>query len=530
MPQIKPIDIIAPGSAGLNSERGATLLHPNWATVAQNAVVHAIGRLATRKGWVSQTTNAITDTPPIAILHEYISKDGVSRILVSAERSIFSDTNDFTDAAKDITASTPASKPYWQFVNFNDRVLGFQRGEAPIEWPGAGAFEAIEYIGTGPDGHCAAAAFGRVWAADTDLQTIRYSALLDHTDYTGASGGGTIDMSSVWTSNMDRIVAIKAIGASLVVFGENHIIMWADRSGSELGLDPAELEVVDTIEGTGCIARDSIQITGEGDLIFLSRHGLQSLGRVIASKSNPTVALSKNVRTEIDRSIHTQRRVDPELDQVQSLTSPEEGLYLVNFPGEDKQYALDLRHPFEDDDGAIVFPITTWALGGAIKALLATISGDIFFGSAGVVGKYAGLYDNGNTYVFDFATGWLDFADYNHHLKILKEIIASVAINRGTVTYYWEFDFNNTELSRVVSYRGRPQAEYGTAEYNGYIDPDNPGAGLAEYSGEVYAQRKLIAAHGEGQFLKLGARLTVDGFSFAIQHMSVAPKLGRLVT
>jgi hypothetical protein len=53
----------------------------------------------------------------------------------------------------------------------------------------------------------------------------------------------------------------------LVVFGKNHIVMWADKAGSEIGLDPTALEVVDTIEGTGCIARDSVAVTGEGDII-----------------------------------------------------------------------------------------------------------------------------------------------------------------------------------------------------------------------------------------------------------------------
>ncbi len=279
MAQIQPIDIVAPGAKGLNSEHANVLLEPSWATVALNAVVNRSGRIAARKGWVDQTSNAISGTHTIDVLFEYLTLAGASVIISTANNKIYKDVDDYTDAGNDITSSTAPSADHWKFINFNGKCLGFQRGEVPIVRT-SGDFADASYTGTGPDGNTAVAAFGRVWAADADLQTVRYSALLDDTDYSTDSGGGTIDMSSVWTNGTDEIVAIAAIGANLVVFGKNHVVMWADGSGSEIGLDPVQIEVVDTIEGTGCIARDSVQVTGEGDLLFLSRHGVQSLGRV----------------------------------------------------------------------------------------------------------------------------------------------------------------------------------------------------------------------------------------------------------
>jgi hypothetical protein len=235
-------------------------------------------------------------------------------------------------------------------------------------------------------------------------------------------------------------------------------------------------------------------------------------------------------------SIETSRRQDPELDRVQSLTSAEEGFYIINFPAQDKQYVFDLRHPFEDEDGAIVFPITTWVLGGSIAGLASTMDGLMYLGSAGVVGLYNGLNDDGSTFEWDFWSGWLDFGQANHQIKMLKELIASVKINAGTITYQWEFDFSGTELTRSVSYTGQTAAEYNIAEYTdgggpgiGYIDPPT-NSQESEYSGTARVQRKLIAAHGEGQFLRLGATATAGSFEVSLQHMSVAPKLGRLVT
>lgn len=520
MANVFPMDIVAPGAFGLNTERANTLLRPQWATTALNAVVNRSGRLAARKGWADQTANAISGTPTIDTLFEYLDRDGTSVIICTAGNKIYKDIDDFTDAANDITSTTAPTADHWQFINFNGKVLGFQRGHTPIA-RSSGDFADASYTGTGPDGNCAVAAFGRVWAADADLQTVRYSVLLDDTDYSTANGGGYIDMTSVWTQGMDEIVAIAAIGSNLVVFGRNHIVMWGDKIGSEIGLDPTELEVVDTIEGTGCIARDSVAVTGEGDIMFLSRHGVQSLGRVIQQKNNPTVTLSKNVRTDILAAISTTRTADPDFDAVRATHSPEEGLYILNFPAIDVQYVFDTQHPFMDDDDDEVFPVTKWQLGGNIAGLLSTVSGSLYFGSAGVVGKYSGNDDNGSAYDWEFMTGWLDFGDpeVNHRIKMLKEIVAFVQVGDGTLIWNWEFDFNGTNLTRSVLYSGGTSAEFNVSEFN-----------VGEFSGGAVIQRKNIAAHGEGQFMRVGVTASVNGFDAVLQHISLAPKIGRMVT
>jgi hypothetical protein len=518
--QIMPLDIIAPGAWGLNTEATTTLMPPQWATKAHNAVVNREGRIASRLGWADQTTNAVAGTHTIDVMHEYLDEAGASVIISAANNKIYKNITDFTDAANDITSSTAPTADHWQFVNFNNKVLGFQRGQVPIVRT-SGDFADASYTGTGPDGNCAVSAFGRVWAADADLQTIRYSALLDDTDYSTASGGGTIDMSSVWTNGMDEIVAIAVIGATLVVFGKNHIVMWADGSGSEIGITASQIEVVDTIEGTGCIARDSVQNTAEGDLMFLSRHGVQSLGRVIQEKSNPLVTLTMKVRAKLQADIARQLASDANFDQVRATVSPEEGLYILNFPVPNIQYVIDGGHPYQDPaTGESFAPITTWTLGGNIGALMTTTTGITYLGSAGVVGKYSTKGDNAVLYAFAFETGWLDFGpEVNHRIKMLKEILASVVIGVGTVAWVWEYDFTGVRNSRSISYTVDNLAEYNIAEYN-----------IGEFSGGVTVQRKPIAAFGEGQFIKLGATADVLNFELAIQHMSLAPKIGRLVT
>jgi len=518
MASIFPLDIVAPGAWGLNLESANTLLSPQWATIALNCVVNRSGRIAARSGWASQTTTPIVAGDSICTMHEFLEEDGSSTIISAAGNKIYKNISDFTDAANDITSTTAPTADHWKFINFNGKVLGFQRGHTPIE-RSSGDFTDASYTGTGPDGNTAVSAFGRVWAADADLQTIRYSTLLDDTDY--STSGGTIDMSSVWTNGMDEIVGLAVIGSNLVCFGKNHIVMWADGSGSEIGLDPTAIEVVDTIEGTGCIARDSIANTGEGDLIFLSRHGIQSLGRVIENKSNPLVVLSKKIRADLQQAIVTSRAADAQLDRVRAVFSPEDGFYVINFPTMGKQYVIDTNHAFRDDEGDSLFPITNWSLGGDIAGMVVSTTGNFYLGSAGLVGKYGGTSDNNAAYDFQWESGWLDFGDpqINHRLKILKEILASVVIGDGSIAWTWEFDFNGTTLSRTATYTGGTSSEFNVAEFN-----------LGEFSGGTTIQRKNLPAHGEGQFLKIGATASVDGFDVVLQHISVSPKLGRMVT
>lgn len=520
MAQIHPIDIVGPGRFGLNTEKENTLLPPEWATLATNAVINRAGRLGARKGWADQTTNAIASTPTIDVLHEYVQEDSTKFVITAAGNLIFKGISDYTDAANDITSSTAPTADHWQFVNFNNKVLGFQKGHAPIEWSGSGDFTDAIYTGTGPDGNCASASFGRVWAADADLQTIRYTALLDDTDYSTGSGGGTINMRNVWTNGTDEIVAIAAVGANLVVFGRNHIVLWADGSGSEIGITPSQLEVVDTIEGTGCIARDSVVATGEGDLIFLSKTGLQSLTRVIQSKSNPTVILTKNIRSEFQTVIAAEIAADAKLDAVRAVHSPSEGLYVINFPSEAVQYVLDTNHPFQDEEGDVVFPITKWVIGGAPAAMLVRDNGDFLLGSAGVVGKYSGTLDNADTFTLQFDTGWLNFGEQlNHRLKIMKDLIGLVTIGgEGTVKWQWYFDFVDTANFVSFTYSAVSSAEFNVAEFN-----------IAEWGGGVTLQRRSFPAHGEGQFIKLGVEVVINGFDVVIQQISIAPKIGRQV-
>jgi hypothetical protein len=517
MSQIAPITLVAPGSRGLNKEKENNLLDPVWATEADNCIIDRGGRIASRAGWADQTTTGISGSHSIDVLFEQIDKNGTKTIISTANNKIYKNITDFTDVANDITSTTAPSADNWQFVNFNDFCIGVQKGEAPIVRQ-SGDFADISFTGTGYDGNCIAAAFGRVWAADADLQTIRYSSLLDHTDMN--TTGGTIDMSSVWTQGMDEIVAIAALGSNLIVFGRNHIIIWADGSGSEIGLDPLQMYVVDTIEGTGCIARDSVQVIGEGDILYLSRHGVQSLGRVIADKNNPLTSITKNIRSAMDTWIGIEVAASATLDPIRSVHSPEEGFYLLLLPSNDRFVCIDLKRPFVDEEGQKTNAITTWTVGGSIKSLLSRQNGDLLMGSSGVVGKYSGNLDDTSAYTMAFWSAWFNIPEFENHLKLLKEVGATIQIGgTGSATYRWEFDFLGTSFSKSVTYQAPTAAEYNVAKYN-----------EDEYAGALTIQRRSFPGVGQGQFIRVGATLSINNYSFVIQQLTLTPKMGRIAT
>lgn len=442
-----------------------------------------------------------------------------STLIIATENAIFRNGNDFTDTDNDITPADAPTAGHWQFVNFNGYVIGAQRNHSLIVYDGGPAFESITALsGQVPNsGDTVCSAFGRVWALDGDEQTIKYSALLDHTLWSEDDGGGFIDMSSVWTQGMDRVVCIKALGANLVVFGENHIIIWADDQGSSIGLDPNRMYVTDTIEGTGCIARDSVQAIGEGDMAYLSRHGVQLLGRVIQNRVNPVEAISANIKTNLRDLVARQRQPDPLLREVRAAFHPEESFYLINFPQTGETVVFDTRQLVEGAGGDKVMRVTKWELDG-VQAFCSTRDGRLIFGAEGEIGRYHGTNDNGEAYPVTIRTGWLDLGQLNDRIKVLKVINSLLRVNgASTFDYDWGWDFEADTDTVTVTYSGFTPSEWGIGEY-----------GIAEYSGALEIRTKRIPGRGTGQFIQLQVSTDVSGFNFILQQLQLTSKIGRL--
>lgn len=461
----------------------------------------------------------------VAVMHEWIQSNGASDIIVAGDNKLYQGIT----VPVDRTGALTPTADNWQFVNFRGWVLGFQESHDPIIFTGSGPFKAIvETQGTAPSGNAACAAFGRVWAVDSDKQTIKYCALLDPYDW-GSDDSGIIDMRTVWTKGMDEVVGITAFGAALVVFGKRHIIIWTDGQGSVEGMDPVTMYVADTIEGTGLAARDSVQSVGSGDVLFLSPTGLQSLARIIVNKNNPLQGVDSSISRYLRGYTSSE---DPR--RVRSLYNARDEFYLLILPKAGVCFCFSTREPLED--GAL--RASEW---DSISPLcgVARTNGNVLFGFPNYLGKYSGYLDNGATYDFTYKSPWMTLADmapeFEFHTKIPKRIGANIYTGETTdINYEWAFDFNTTDvlnLTATLSNTGR-FTEYGQGEYgsNGVYDVDDltavPGVDVAEYGGSLALSLDSQELAGDGRWVQFGLTATINDAEFTIQQLDLYCKVG----
>ena len=508
MPAPVQITIVPqPAFLGLNKERQQVVQQPSWAIEAQNAVIDGAGRLAARRGFDTITTSAVESGAAIRSVFEYVQIDSDVFVVSATATKLYEGTTTLSD----ITGAVTQTAGRWQFVNFNGSVYGWQKSHTPIVWAGTGNFAHLTAAsGTLPDGDCVAAAFGRLWGLDDDKQTIRYCGLLTPTLWAAADGGGTIDMRQVWTRGTDEVVAITAYGSRLVVFGKRHVVLWADGSGSEIGLDPTAMYVEQSLEGIGAIARDSVQQVGELDVVFWSESGVRALRRALSEKPTPVNDSSGNIRTFMEGV-----RATANMDNVRSVYSTTHGFYLLSVPDSDVTMCFDTK--FELENGAM--RVTEWP-GFDPTAMGIRLDGTVLFGGAGELGRYLGFDDDGAAYTFAYRMPWVEGPGGAGRLNFLKEIGAIVLAPDDTpIVFKWWTDFKSNVHSVTKTVTGGAFAEYNAdALYS-----------VAEYSGDITVKdlRVVVETGSEHQFASIGIQVDINGFPFALQSARTVVRAGR---
>ena len=510
--QLQPIDLVAPGFLGLNFAQASSVLNPRYATKAQNCVIDSSGRLASREGYTDQTSTNVTSDPDIETLFEYRQQDGTRSLISAWDGGIANSIDD--PEGNDISGAVTDANGRWWMQNFNDKVVAFQDGQKPIVYTGTGNFATVvESSGTAPTSHegIGLCAYGRVWAVDSDGVTIKYSGLLDETDW-GGSGAGTIDMSNIWTAGTDTITAIAAFNAALIVFGSNHIVFIADNQGSAIGIDPTNLYVSDVITGTGCVSQWTVQPVGESDLMFLSRNGVQSLHRLIsAGVSNPLANVTKLVRDSLTGEARGET-----VNAISSFYSHKLGIYGVTFPTAGRTWVIDTRYPYRDQAGDALNIVTTWTLAPA--SWLVRDNDTLLLGVAGQVGMYGGSDDDGSSFRFIYQSPWLDLGEgLANRLKILKRIGAILFVkDEASILFKWGVDFAQDFDSLTASVTGDGGDEWGVGEW-----------GIAEWSGGLSLRIIRLPARDTGQYFRLAVEGDITG-TFALQQLELFAKIGRL--
>ena len=348
--------------------------------------------------------------------------------------------------------------------------------------------------------NCVLTAFGRTWVADieNDRQTVYFSDLLNPKEWkTGTSG--YLNISEVVPNN-DPIIALADHNGFLVIFCQRHIVIYSSPQ------DPSAMTLVDTIGGTGCIARDSVASVAGTDILFLSSTGVLSLQRTIQEKSLPFRDVSKNIRDELVQAI-----AGEDVNNIKAVYFPTDAFYLLSCPTSKTVYCFDTRGTLQDGSSRV----TTWS---SLIPTAFTVTQDrkLYLGQPGYIGEYKEYTDNEQIYRMSYYTNYFDF-DQPSIIKILKKInIVAIGGSSQPIVIKWSFDYSFNFNSQIVVLAGESVSEYGTAEY-----------GIAEYSTGISLENIRSNLSGSGKVLQLGFETDVNAVPVSIQKLDFSLKTGK---
>ena len=508
--QLQNIIVAAPGFMGLNTQESPIGGDPSFASVADNCVIDKLGRIGARKGWEAVSSNgaAVLGTSRgIETIFEFVKRDGTKIVFSAGNNKIFTGTS--TLAAVTLPNGYSISANNWKIVSFNNDVYFSQRGHVTLKSV-AGSTTLIESKdGThyAPEANEVLAAYGRLWAADitNNSYTVYWSDLLNGSNWHGGSSG-SLDLTLVWPTGFDEVVSLAGHNGFLIIFGKKSIVVY---SGADVpSSNTAVFKLQDTVEGVGCIARDSVQHTGT-DVLFLSDSGVRSFTRTIQEKSMPMRDISKNVRTDLTSLAILQTNA------IKSVYSADEAFYLLTLPDSDTTYCFDMRSPLQDGSQRA----TTWS-GLTLLALTTTEAGAIYIGLSSGIVEYKGYLDGTEKYQMRYFSNPMDFGN-GSNLKFLKKFnITIIGGQNSNSTLNWGYDYSTNFTKQVFTLTGSDNAgQYGVSEYNT----------TAEYTATATINTPKVNTSGSGEVVTIGIETEINSHSFSIQKIDIHALLGRLI-
>jgi hypothetical protein len=525
--------IQAPGFSGLNIQDASVQLTSGYALEAFNCVVDKYGRIGARKGWTKVNTTAITSSPAVRTVFEFVKSDG-NVVFTCAGNKVYTGTTTLTavingtvvDAAGTGTTAYTITDDNWQiapmpynhggntsahavFVQAGHPALVYHKvGNSSHNHTGSYGFQRIGDIGTLPTGYsvttftpnCAMTAYGRLWTADisTDQQTVYFSDLQDPSNFTTGTSG-YLDISTVIPTG-DGIVALAAHNGFLIIFCHRSILIYSNPK------DPATMTLQDVIKGVGCIARDSVVSVFGSDIMFLSETGVQSLGRLIQEKSMPLRDVSKNVRDDLISNVAIET-----LKNIKAVYFATDAFYLLSLPSVGFTYCFDTRGVLENGAART----TIWK---SINPTAFHVTEDkkLYLGQLGYIGNYTGYQDNTASYRWSYYTNYFDF-DQPTSIKILKKLgMVVIGGSNQVISIKWGFDYTNNYNSSTLALKAVTVAEYGIGEY-----------GIAEYANGIALDTLKFNASGSGKVLQIGFESDINGSPLSVQKVDVAIKTGK---
>lgn len=430
---VRGVNFALPGRFGLNtqSDIADSDIALGFASEATNGVIDASGKLVSRKDFVLQTAGF---TGTVETVHLHRKNDGTEIVLSAAAGKIYSGTGTLTQ--RHDYSGTSVVLNNWQFATLSSKIYGFQKGVAPFVL-NEGTFAAESFTGAPwtNSPNVVMAAGGRLWAADDEAGSNRYtvwwSNLLDGKVW-NAGDAGSLNVQKVWPQGQDDITGLAFLSGRLIIFGRNSILLYtlpADQN-------PALMELTDTVENMGCVARDSIILAG-GDLYFLAHDGYYKIPRLAQVTSLlAMVKVSKLVADDFRDTFAAE-----DLAKVRAGLNPSDKLLTLCAPTANKTWVFHLDRLVPEHD---VPAVTYWTNATVpFRGFCYDKSGNWYCAMTNGIGKYTGYTPDGvgNAYSFSFYTPWNGFGDETK-LKHLKAWAMTLETDIGqTGTFRWQFDY-----------------------------------------------------------------------------------------
>ena len=505
---LQNITIAAPAFKGLNTQDSPLSGDVQYASVVNNAVIDTFGRIGARKGLQALTSNPelLNNSTP-SLIHEYEDANGTLEVLSIADGKIFKGVTTLVDITP--TGYTVSNENF-SAVNFNDKAFLFNKNQQPLVYDTAnGLVEMVASTGTAPQGNIVIGGFGRLWVSGVPSapNTVYWSDLLIG-DAWNSGSSGSIDLDKVWPDGSDKVTALTIWNGFLIIFGYNSIVIYG---GAE---DPATMSLSDTINGVGCVARDTVQATGT-DLLFLSSRGVMSLGRVIQEKSNPINDISKNVRDDLIKFWKQ------ETQPVKSVYSPVDSFYLLLFPTNNLIYCFDTRGVLEN--GA--FRVTTWTT-DKHRCFYARQDDTLLICNTKGINKYTGYTDNNESYALSYYSHPLSFGNPSQ-IKMLKKITPTVITSGSSkISVKWAYDVTNDYKTQTYQIDSVGASYFGEALFYS-IEATEEDYGKYTIGGDKVSIKRINTS-GSGNLISVGLESVIQGTSLSIQEFNIQATIGRI--
>lgn len=520
MKQLQTLSIVSPGFYGLNTQESGLTISNNFAYQANNVVIDKSGQLGARQGWTMQTELGATQLSnnTIDFLIEHVNADNSVVLLSAGNNKVFKNGND-ADELVDITpVGYTITKNNWKGANINDHTMLVQAGHPPLLATAESGSFVVDLL-TAHVAHGShtpnygtsyprdvIAGYSRFWVHDGSTVYWSDDIAGDFPHFDGGSSG-LLNIASVLPNNVDTITALALHNGFLIIFCERCIVIY---SGAE-NPTAATFAVSDVISGVGCIARASVQHTGN-DLLFLSDTGVRSLGRVVQEKSLPMRDLTKNVRDDLIANMKIERATHGGLDEVCSVYSELYAFYLLSFPTRNMIYCLDMRSALEDGSARV----TKWTK-AKTTSFYRTRDRQLLMGKENGIGKYGGYTDNTAPYTMSYLSHHTDMGTPTQ-IKILKNFSATVVGGAGQ-QFIIKTNINYNDDARRYAYTipAKTSSEFNTSEF-----------GIAEFSKGILVETVKESIAGTGTVIQVGFEANINGASMTVQKVDMFVKTGRI--